>query len=132
LLEFIKDEVNNQNIDYIAQANSNKLRKRWNINVDFGETSRNIDFAVNCDGRLYFIETNFYGGGGSKLKSTAGEYIYMSEYWNSQGIKFIWITDGLGWKSTLKALREYFDRAEYLLNLELIKKGALNIILKSK
>ena len=43
----------------------------------------------------------------------------MNEYWNKQGIIFIWITDGAGWKSTHKPLREYFDKADYLLNLEI-------------
>ena len=33
----------------------------------------------------------------------------MNRYWNKQNIEFIWVTDGAGWKSTLKPLREYFD-----------------------
>ncbi len=28
-----------------------------------------------------------------------------------------------GWKSTLKPLREYFDKADYLLNLEMLRNG---------
>jgi type II restriction enzyme len=86
--------------------------------------------VINKNGRLYFIETNFYGSSGSKLKSTAIEYIRMNEYWNNQGIEFIWITDGAGWKSTLKPLREYFDEAKYLLNLEMLQKGILTDIVK--
>ncbi len=52
-------------------------------------------------------------------------------YWDKQGIEFIWITDGAGWQSTLKPLREYFDKADYLLNLEMlrIRKGILKRIL---
>jgi type II restriction enzyme len=90
-----------------------------------------LDFAINKNGKLFFIECNFYGGGGSKLKSTATEYIEMNRYWNAQNIEFIWITDGAGWKSTLKPLREYFDKADYLLNLEMLKTGSLDLILSN-
>jgi len=48
---------------------------------------------------------------------------------NKHGIEFIWITDGAGWKSTLKPLREYFDKADYLLNLEMLKENILQTIL---
>lgn len=53
----------------------------------------------------------------------------MYHYWKNYGIEFIWITDGNGWKSALVPLREYFDQAEYLLNLELLRIGALERIL---
>ena len=114
----------------MAQATSAKIKRDWNIDVKVDKSSRQIDFAINKNGNLYFIECNFYGGGGSKLKSTATEYIEMNRYWNKQGIEFIWVTDGAGWKSTLKPLREYFDKADYLLNLEMLKNNVLKNILK--
>lgn len=128
--EFIRDTCQELNIEYLPQATAKKIREKWNIDVKVDKSSRIIDFAINKNGKLYFVEVNFYGGGGSKLKSTATEYIRMNEYWNKQGIEFIWITDGAGWKSTLKPLREYFDKADYLLNLELLRKGILERILK--
>lgn len=127
--EFIRRTCKELNIEYIPQATAKKIKEKWNINVKLDKSSRIIDFAINKNGKLYFIEVNFYGGGGSKLKSTATEYIKMNEYWNNQGIVFIWITDGAGWKSTLKPLREYFDKADYLLNLEMLRKGILRRIL---
>ncbi len=127
--EFIKDTCQELNIEYLAQATAKKIMEKWNIDVKVDKSSRIIDFAINKNGKLYFIEVNFYGGGGSKLKSTATEYIRMNEYWNKQGIEFIWITDGAGWKSTLKPLREYFDKANYLLNLEMLRNGVLKRIL---
>ena len=128
--EFIKDTCQELNIEYLAQATAKKIKEKWNIDVQVDKSSRIIDFAINKNGNLYFIEVNFYGGGGSKLKSTATEYIRMNEYWNKQGIEFIWITDGAGWQSTLKPLREYFDKADYLLNLEMLRNGILNRILE--
>ncbi len=128
--EFIRDACNKLGINYMSQATAKKIKEKWNIEVKVDKSSRIIDFAINKSGKLYFIEVNFYGGGGSKLKSTATEYIRMNEFWNKQGIEFIWITDGAGWKNTLKPLREYFDKADYLLNLEMLRKGVLRRILE--
>lgn len=124
---FVKSACDNLSLEYMTQANAKKIKAKWNIDIEVDKSSRNLDFAINKNGKLYFIECNFYGGGGSKLKSTATEYVKMNEYWNAQNITFIWVTDGAGWKSTLKPLREYFDKADYLLNLEMLK---INILIE--
>ena len=126
--DFVAETCNELNIGYMAQATASKIKRDWNFDVKVDKSSRIIDFAINKNGKLYFIECNFYGGGGSKLKSTATEYVEMNKFWTEQGIEFIWVTDGAGWKSTLKPLREYFDKTDYLLNLEMLKKYFLNII----
>jgi type II restriction enzyme len=127
---FVKSACEELGLEYMTQANAKKIKSKWNIDIQVDKSSRNLDFAINKNGKLYFIECNFYGGGGSKLKSTATEYVNMNAYWNAQNITFIWVTDGAGWKSTLKPLREYFDKADYLLNLELLKKQILKNIIK--
>tara|TARA_R110002072_G_scaffold287464_3_gene453104 strand:+ start:7596 stop:8483 length:888 start_codon:yes stop_codon:yes gene_type:complete len=127
--EFVKETCTSLGLEYMSQATAKRIKLEWGIDLIVDKSSRQIDFAINNNGKLYFIECNFYGGGGSKLKSTATEYIKMNEYWNAQGIEFIWVTDGAGWKSTLRPLREYFDRADYLLNLEMLKEGSLENIL---
>jgi len=129
--EFIRETTRDLGLEYISQATKKKIKDKWGINVQVDKSSRIIDFAINKNGKLYFVEVNFYGGGGSKLKSTATEYIQMNKFWNNQGIEFIWITDGAGWKSTLKPLREYFDKADYLLNLEMLEQGVLRKILEN-
>ena len=128
--DFIKDTKNKLKIDYISQATAKKIKDRWNIDIEIDKSNRIIDFVINNQNKLYFIETNFYGGGGSKLKSTAMEYIKMNEYWNKQNITFIWITDGAGWQSALKPLREYFDKTDYLINLEMLQNDILTKIIK--
>jgi len=126
---FVKDVCGRNKYEYITQANARKVEQKWNLKLTVDKSSRNIDFAV-CNGKsLYLIETNFYGGGGSKLKSTAGEYITMFDYWRKDGHRFIWVTDGLGWKSTYRPLRETFNHIDYLLNLEMVSKELLEDIL---
>ncbi len=127
---YIQEVCEELNIEYLKEANAKTIKDKWGIQIKVDKSSRRIDYVINKNGKLYFFEVNFYGGGGSKLKSTATEYVKMNEYWNAQGINFIWVTDGAGWLSTLKPLREYFDKAEYLLNLEMLKSSILQIILK--
>lgn len=126
--EFVSETCENLGLQYLPQATSKSIKSVWGLDVLVDKSSRQLDFAINKNGQLFFIECNFYGGGGSK--STATEYIEMNRYWNAQGIEFIWITDGAGWKTTLKPLREYFDKADYLLNLEMLKEQILSKIIE--
>ncbi len=119
---YIQEACTEFGLPYLKEANAKAIKDAWGIEIQVDKSSRRIDFVINKNGKLFFFEVNFYNGGGSKLKSTATEYVKMNEYWNKQGIKFIWITDGAGWLTTLKPLREYFDKAEYLLNLEMLRK----------
>jgi len=126
---FVADICKSNNFDYIIQATASKVKDKWGLSLTVDKSSRKIDFAVFNGNSLYLIETNFYGGGGSKLKSTAGEYKTMFDYWKKDGHKFIWITDGLGWRATHLPLRETFNHIDYLLNLEMISKKILENII---
>jgi type II restriction enzyme len=125
---YIAKACEKMKIEYMSQATADKIKKRWGLNVKVDKSSRIIDFAINNNGKLFFIECNFYGGGGSKLKSTATEYIEMNRHWREQNIEFIWITDGAGWISTSRPLRDYFDKTDYLINLELLRNNILSKI----
>jgi type II restriction enzyme len=127
---YIKQICEELKLDYLKEADARAIQKRWDITIEVDKSSRRLDYVINKQGQLFFIEVNFYSGGGSKLKSTAGEYTRINQFWNSQNIEFIWITDGAGWLVTQKPLREYFDKADYLLNLEVLKLGTLKEILK--
>jgi len=127
---YVNDVCNELGLEYLKEANAKAIKEKWELEIAVDKSSRRMDYVINKNRKLYFFEVNFYGGGGSKLKSTATEYVKMAEYWNSQDIEFLWITDGAGWLKTLKPLREYFDKAEYLLNLEMLNNRILNKILE--
>lgn len=129
---FLIEICRKNNYELILQATSSKIQKEWNITVKVDKTSRRFDFVIQNKNMLYFIETNFYGGGGSKLKATAGEYKSVFDFISSQNFKFIWITDGLGWKSALRPLEETFNHIDYILNLKMISQGLLSEIIKQK
>ncbi len=117
------------NFLFMPQATSEKIFSQWNINVQVDKSSRRFDFAIKHQNSLYLIEVNFYGGGGSKLKATAGEYKTLFDFLSQQGHKFIWVTDGLGWKKTLRPLAETFQHIDYTLNLNMVVSGLLEDII---
>ncbi|MDJ0736598.1 MAG: type II restriction endonuclease [Nostocaceae cyanobacterium] len=130
--EFVKSICKSNSWNYIKQATADKISEDWSITVKVDKSNRRFDFAINNQGLLYLIEVNFYGGGGSKLKATAGEYKTLFDDLSVQNHKFIWITDGLGWKTALKSLEETFYHIDYILNLNMISTGLFNEIIKQR
>ncbi len=126
---FVKDVCEKFNYRYLKEANSEKIKKELGYNVPVDKSSRRYDFVIDNGKELFIIETNFYGKSGSKLKSTAGEYRNLFDVLNGQ-YKFFWITDGFGWNSTKKPLRETFDYNDYIFNLTMLEKGVLEFLLK--
>lgn len=126
---YISTLCSKNNWDWIAQATKSKIKELWDKNITVKKSNRRIDFAIIANDKLYLIEANFYGGGGSKLKSTAGEYKSDYSRWISDGHSFIWITDGLGWKSAHKPLNETFDDTDFILNLDMLEKGILEDVI---
>lgn len=127
---FIGDSCKRLGGQYIKEANAKKIVNVFGYKVPVDKSSRRYDFAIDCKGELILVETNFYGGGGSKLKSTAGEYRNLFDVLEKK-YKFIWITDGMGWVKTQMPLRETFDHNDYLFNLSMLENGILDDILSS-
>ncbi len=126
---FIKDVCEKNNFRYLKEANAEKIKHELGYDVPVDKSSRRYDFVIDNRKELFIIETNFYGGGGSKLKSTAGEYRNLFDVLSGK-YKFIWITDGFGWKTTTKPLRETFDHNDYLFNLTMLERGVLEFLIR--
>ncbi len=122
----------NRNFSFIEQATQMSIKDNFNYDIQTDKNSRRFDFALynNQTDKLYLIEVNYYGGGGSKLKATAGEYQTLNDFVKSQGIDFIWITDGQGWLTALNPLEETFNHNDHVINLSMLKSNALNDICK--
>ena len=81
-------------------------------------STKRFDFVVKSGDTVFGFETNFYTGGGSKLNETARSYKTIAEESkNIAGFKFVWITDGGGWKSARKNLKETFLVLDTLYNI---------------
>jgi len=118
------------NCSFIVQGTQKEVFKKWGLHLPLDKSNRIVDFIINKNGKLIWVETNFYSAGGSKLKSTAGEYKDLFKFCKENNIEFVWITDGNGWISTRKPLKETFELTDYLLNLNMIKNGFFEDIIK--
>ncbi|MDR2707101.1 MAG: type II restriction endonuclease [Planctomycetaceae bacterium] len=83
-----------------------------------GDDVKVFDFAIKTKKKTYFIETNFYNGGGSKLNEVARAYSDVAPKINQyENYEFVWITDGQGWLSAKNKLQEAFSIIPSLYNL---------------
>ena len=124
--DMLVDIYNLDDSNFTDQGTPKKVKELWGINLPVDKTSRRGDFIVNKNNKIYWIETNFYSSGGSKLKSTAGEYKALYNYFKQKNVEFIWITDGGGWKSAESAIEETFIATDYIFNLKMIQDRILD------
>lgn len=83
-----------------------------------GDDEKRFDFVVETPSKVYLIEVNFYSGGGSKLNEVARSYSDIAPKINSvKGFEFVWITDGIGWKSAKNKLQEAYGIIPSVYNL---------------
>lgn len=128
--KFVSRVCKERGFTYLKEATPSRIKSEWGYNVTVDKSARRFDFVINTGSNLYLIETNYYGGGGSKLKATAGEYKTLYDIATKDGHEFIWITDGKGWLTANRPLEETFYHNNYIMNLTMLENGLLNSILK--
>ena len=83
-----------------------------------GTDEKRFDFYIGTPMKKYLIEVNFYSGGGSKLNEVARAYTDLAPKINSvKGFEFVWITDGIGWRSARNKLEEAYNTSPSVYNL---------------
>lgn len=88
------------------------------ISQVLGDDEKRFDFVIQTLQKTYLIEVNFYSGGGSKLNEVARSYSDIAPKINSvPGFEFVWITDGIGWKSAKNKLQEAYNIIPSIYNL---------------
>ena len=114
-------------LDYITQASPSDIFNKFGVRLS-GMEGRRFDFVTKVNQKLFVIEVNCYSSGGSKLDKTASDFRGLQDELREQAT-FIWLTDGHGWLKTRNPLRKAFDHNDYILNIEMINKGALKEVL---
>lgn len=116
-------------LEWKAQATAAYIKEKWNIEVPVDKSERRFDVAVysSKNNKLWLIETNYYGGGGSKLKAVAGEFTELSQFvvQSKDDVEFVWVTDGQGWKTAHLPLSEAFGHIVNVFNLNMLKNNYL-------
>lgn len=83
-----------------------------------GDDEKRFDFVIPTKAKTYLIEVNFYSSGGSKLNEVARSYSDIAPKINSvEGFEFVWITDGIGWRSAKNKLQEAYNIIPSVYNL---------------
>lgn len=118
--KLIAEIFNNYKIPFKQQVSSTVFPK---IDKILGADKKVFDFVIDGKNETYLIEVNFYSGGGSKLNETARSYTDIGPKINSiKGYRFVWITDGEGWKNAKNKLQEAFMSIPDVYNLTTINK----------
>ncbi|MBU4693657.1 type II restriction endonuclease [Mycoplasma zalophidermidis] len=137
--KLMEELVENSLINFGYAINDNLFKQTTLSNLGVEINNKNIqnkkkfDFIVFDNGIYYGIECNFYSSGGSKLNETARSYKNIAiETANEEKFKFVWITDGVGWKTAKNALKETYEPTDSVFNIEDIKQKLLIAYFKNK
>ena len=123
------------NIEYYKEIYIHEIQNKWGIDLSAisnkGKAEKRFDFVVKTDNMIYAIETNFYGGGGSKLNETARSYKNLAgEADTIDGFTFVWFTDGIGWKSARNNLQETFEVMKHIYSIDDMENGIMRQLFK--
>lgn len=121
--DYVSSISGEYNLEYIPQAKASQIRTKWGKTVPTDKANRSFDLAIynKTIDKLFLIETNYYNGGGSKLKSVCGEFMNLNRLISEdENISFIWVTDGQGWKTAINPITEAMGEINNILNLHMI------------
>ena len=132
---YIKKAGFKRDVNYFKEMYVSEVSRKWNIDLSAvsnqGKMEKRWDFVVKTNNCIYLIETNFYGSGGSKLNETARSYkTIATEMKNVKGAKFVWFTDGAGWKSAARNLEETFDVLDDIYSINDMQNGIMKEVFK--
>ncbi len=119
----------NPSLLFVEQKSFGYVEDKYSIRIPSTLRDRKFDYAVINDGKATNIEVNFYSGTGSKPSEIISSYINRGEVLSSAGWKFVWLTDGMGWRKMRNPLRTGVENMNFVINAYLLRKGLLESIL---
>lgn len=126
--DLVESYIKEADVEYHKEMYAHEVGARWGVDLsaltNTGKTEKRFDFVIRTATCVYAVETNFYGSGGSKLNETARSYKMLAlEARGIDGFKFVWFTDGAGWKGARQNLRETFDVLPTIYNISELESG---------
>ena len=121
----------NSSLIIVEQKSFGYVEDKYHMKIPTTLRKRKFDYSVINRGKAINIEVNFYSGTGSKPSEIISSYINRGEVLSSAGWKFVWLTDGMGWKKMKNPLRVGVDNIDYIINTFLLRKGLLEKIILS-
>ncbi|MFC1906781.1 DpnII family type II restriction endonuclease [Chloroflexota bacterium] len=121
--------VRNSELVFIEQKSFGHVENKYNVKIPASLRDRKFDYVVINRGKATNIEVNFYSGTGSKPSEIVSSYTDRNRVLTSAGWKFVWLTDGQGWKKMQRPLHIGVENIEYVINAQLLRKGILEKII---
>jgi len=133
--DLVESFIKKTGIEYYKEMYLTDIERKWGVDLSAisaeGTSTKRWDFVVKTPTTIYVIETNFYGGGGSKLNETARSYKMIAEEARQiTGVEFVWVTDGGGWVSARRNLEETFNTMTHLYNINDMENGVFLSLFK--
>lgn len=99
---------------YYKEVNLETIKERYNIDIsqlsNRKVSSKRFDYIMEKNGELYLFESSYYTSNGSKQNELSRSYTEICKAINNiQGLHFIWVVDGNGWKSSKNALEKAYN-----------------------
>lgn len=129
-------------ITYKTQVEKEKIKDLFGVDLGWIKTDdiingkkakdvKKFDFVIKSkSGHIYVVETNYYNKSGSKQNETSRGYIRLEEQVKQiDGVDFIWITDGQGWKPSKNELATAYDNINHIYTLADLENGILEKII---
>ena len=105
---------NSENLLFESEVSSTLFPEMTSLGVDL----KRFDFVIKTSQKTYFIETNYYNSGGSKLNEVARAYSDVAPKINQYpNYEFVWISDGQGWLTAKNKLEAAFNIIPCVYNL---------------
>ena len=127
----ILNELSSRNKDLIIieQKTFGYVESKYNVRIPPNLKDRKFDYVVINKGQATTIEVNFYSGTGSKPSEIVSSYSDRNRELKSARWKFVWLTDGQGWKKMQRPLHVGIDNIDYVINAHYLREGLLKEII---
>ncbi len=111
--------LNEHIIQSILESNNVEYKKQDSSLME----NKRFDFSFVINDQTYVLETNFFNNTGSKVISEGKRFAALQENIKQSHpeLKFIYVTDGDGWKAQPQFLNEIINSVEMVFNINQFK-----------
>lgn len=99
------------------------LKEQETILFSDKSTSKTVDFCLYYKDKAIGIEVNFYTASGSKPTEIKRSYGHVNKELEKVGVILVWITDGIGYLSMKRSLKEARDIHKNIYNFKMLEKS---------
>lgn len=123
----VEDYLESFGITPMVQATKHAIVQKYgypellslNLKEGKSQADKRFDFAFKYKGEVFLVETNFYSSSGSKLNEVARSYEKLADDINKlPHYKFMWITDGVGWRQAKANLHESYSHQALIMTIK--------------